>query len=47
MGGVMNAAAAFGVDPGDDFSGYMENLEQRRQNEAQYRERMHQHEVRM
>eukprot|EP00977_Amphora_coffeiformis_P029143 scaffold39012_cov191-Amphora_coffeaeformis.AAC.2 len=33
------------IDPGDDFSGYMEDLEQRRQNEAKYREQVHQHEI--
>ena len=33
------------VDPGEDFSGYMENLEQRRQAEEQYRERLHAHEI--
>lgn len=38
-----NVVAA--VDPGEDFSGYMENLEQRRQDEQRYREKLHAHEV--
>ena len=33
------------IDPGDDFSGYMEDLEQRRQSEERYRELLRQHEV--
>lgn len=34
------------VDPGEDFAGYMQDLEQRREDEEKYRERLHQHEVR-
>lgn len=34
------------VDPADDFSGYMENLEQRKRDEERYREQLHAHEVR-
>ena len=34
------------VDPAEDFSGYMENLEERRQAEERHREKLHAHEVR-
>jgi hypothetical protein len=33
------------VDPGEDFEGYMEGLDQRRQGEEAYRARLHAHEV--
>ena len=33
------------VDPGEDFAGYMENLEQRREDEESYRAKLSAHEV--
>lgn len=35
------------VDPGEDFSGYMEDLEQRQRDQAAFRQKMQEHEVRM
>ena len=40
------AALTLAVDPGEDFAGYMENLEERRQAEERHREKLHAHEVR-
>ena len=42
---LLIATAAMAVDPGEDFSGYMENMEQRRLDEEQYRAKLHAHEV--
>lgn len=46
-GFTMMIMVATALDPGEDFSGYMENLEQRRQDEELYRQRLSEHEVRV
>lgn len=42
---VGHNSGVLAVDPGDDFAGYMEGLDQRRKGEEAYRERLQAHEV--